>query len=152
MDWQLVAMYFTAKTYGFFLQCGRLIQTFLYHYPIKRGWRRFRTCGKKRQMFPHNYVLKLEFLLWKRYIINIQSTLVFSKSKGPSETLRDIRTSTNQISRIEQNTNRTIKFHKWTCTLTPLVRNIYWKYCGKGEKLLLRSNFSSYPQHFVTWC
>ena len=25
-----------------------------------------------------------------------------------------------------------------------------FKYCGKGEKLLLRSNFSSYPQYFVT--
>ena len=54
--------------------------------------------------------------------------------------------------RIEENTNRTTKFHKWTCNLTPLVRNICWKYCGKREKLLLRSNFSSYPQYFVTWC
>ena len=46
-------------------------------------------------------------------------------SKGPSKTLRDIRTSTYQICRIEENTNRTTKFHKWTCNLTPLVRNIY---------------------------
>ena len=29
---------------------------------------------------------------------------------------------------------------------------IYWKYCGKEEKLLLRSNFSSFPQYFVTLC
>ena len=35
----------------------------------------------------------------------VQSTLVISKSKGPSETLRDIRTSTYQICRIEENTN-----------------------------------------------
>ena len=28
---------------------------------------------------------------------------------------------------------------------------VYWKYCGKGEKLLPRSNFSSFPQYFVTW-
>ena len=42
----------------------------------------------------------------------IQSTLVISKSKGPSETLRDIRTSTYQICRIEENTNRATKFHK----------------------------------------
>ena len=41
----------------------------------------------------------------------IQSTLVISKSKGPSETLRDIRTSTYQICRTEENTNRTIIFH-----------------------------------------
>ena len=42
----------------------------------------------------------------------LQSTLVISKSKGPSETLRDIRTSTYQIWRIEENTNGTTKFHK----------------------------------------
>ena len=50
---------------------------------------------------------------------NIQLTLVISKSKGPSETVRDIRTSTYQICRIEKNSNRTTKFHKQTCNLTP---------------------------------
>ena len=55
---------------------------------------------------------------------DLRSTLVISKSKGPSETLRDIRTSTYQISRIEENSNRTTKFHKLTCNLTPFVRNI----------------------------
>ena len=44
--------------------------------------------------------------------LKIQSTLVISTSKGPSETLRDIRTSTYQMCRIEENTNRTTKFHK----------------------------------------
>ena len=43
---------------------------------------------------------------------------------GPFETLRDIRTLTYQMCRIEENTNGTSKFHKWTCTLSPLVRNI----------------------------
>ena len=42
----------------------------------------------------------------------IQSTLVISKSKGPSETLRDIRTSTYQNCRIEEYTNGTTIFHK----------------------------------------
>ena len=42
----------------------------------------------------------------------LQSTLVISKSKGPSEILRDIRTSTYQMCRTEENTNRTTKFHK----------------------------------------
>ena len=42
----------------------------------------------------------------------IQSTLVISKSKGPAETLRDIRTSTYQMCKIEENTKRTIKVHK----------------------------------------
>ena len=44
--------------------------------------------------------------------VEVQSTLVISKSKGPCETLRDIRTSTYQIRRIEENTNPTTKFHK----------------------------------------
>ena len=35
--------------------------------------------------------------------INIQSTLVISKSKGLYETLRDIRTSTNQTCGTEEN-------------------------------------------------
>ena len=26
---------------------------------------------------------------------------------------------------------------------------VYWKYCGKEEKLLLRSSFSSFPQYFL---
>ena len=37
--------------------------------------------------------------------IGIQSTLVISKSKGPSETVRDIRTSTYQICSIEEKNN-----------------------------------------------
>ena len=36
--------------------------------------------------------------------LEIQSTLVISKSKGPSETVRDIRTSTYQICSIEEKT------------------------------------------------
>ena len=55
----------------------------------------------------------------------VQSTLVISKSRGPSKTLRDIRTSTYQICSIEQKVIRTTKFHKRLCDLTPLVRNIY---------------------------
>ena len=39
------------------------------------------------------------------YTIHVQSTLVISESKGPSETLRDICTLTYQICRIEENTN-----------------------------------------------
>ena len=63
----------------------------------------------------------------------LQSILVISKSKGPSETLRDIHTSTYQMCRIEKNTNRTTKFHKLTCSLTPLVRNICLNIVEKGR-------------------
>ena len=44
-------------------------------------------------------LLKIRLLLKK-----IQSTLVISKSKGPSKTVRDIRTSTYQICSIEEKT------------------------------------------------
>ena len=54
----------------------------------------------------------LQYLYMQFGFIYIQSTLVISKSKGPSERLRDIRTSTYQICRIEENTNQTTKFHK----------------------------------------
>ena len=41
------------------------------------------------------------------------SRLSLSRSrKGPAETLRDIRTSTYQMCRIEENTKQTTKFHK----------------------------------------
>ena len=42
----------------------------------------------------------------------------------------------------------------WLTTFNKLIGNwtfeveIYWKYCGKEEKLLLRSNFSSFLQYF----
>ena len=36
--------------------------------------------------------------------LNVQSSLVISKSKGPSKTVRDIRTSTYQICSIEEKT------------------------------------------------
>ena len=66
--------------------------------------------------------LRLTSTNFKTALGKIQSTLVISKLKGFSETLRDIRTSTYHIFRIEENTNRTTKLH----------------------------NFSSYPQYFVT--
>ena len=36
---------------------------------------------------------------------------------------------------------------EWICNLTPKLE-IYRKYCEKEEKLLLRSNFSLFPQYF----
>ena len=61
---------------------------------------------------------------------HIQSTLFVSKSKGLSEILRDTRTSTYQICRIEEKINRTTTFHKWICNLIPGYRDILeivWK-------------------------
>ena len=54
--------------------------------------------------------------LWP-YLIerhHIQSTLVISKSKGPSKTVRDIRTSTYQICSIEEKNNLNNQFLQMT--------------------------------------
>ena len=46
---------------------------------------------------------QMNFIDW--WDVLLQSTLVISKSKGPSETHGDIRTSTYQMCSIEENTN-----------------------------------------------
>ena len=56
--------------------------------------------------------------------IQIQSTLVISNSKGLSEILRDIRTSTYQICRIEEKIIRTTTFNKYMCNWTLKI----WRY------------------------
>ena len=50
-------------------------------------------------------IIERQYVLYFTGSQRIQSTLVISKSKGPSETLRDIRTSTYQICRIDENAN-----------------------------------------------
>ena len=60
----------------------------------------------------------------------IQSTLVISNSKGLSEILRDIHTSTYQICRIEEKLIRLTTFNKYMCNWTLEVRDILkilWK-------------------------
>ena len=64
---------------------------------------------------------------------HIQSTLVISNSKGLSAILRDIRTSSYQICRIEEKIIRTTTFNKYMCNWTLEVRDIskiLWK---RGE-------------------
>ena len=70
----------------------------------------------------------------------IQSTLVISNSKGLSEILRDIRTSTYQICRIEEKIIRLITFNKYICNKILEVRDIL---------KIIGSNFSSFPQYFL---
>ena len=83
--------------------------------------------------------------------IQIQSVLVISNSKGLSEIHRDTRTSTYQISRIEKK-NLPTNSSEFIFNLTLYIRYIYIyikTIVKKGEKLLLKSNFSSYPQYFL---
>ena len=92
------------------------------------------------------HLLTISHLSLENRIFKIQSTRVISKSKGPFETLRDIRTSTYQIFRIDENINRTARFHKWIYNLTPLVRNIYWNIVEKGR------NCSWFLLLFIIFC
>ena len=75
---------------------------------------------------------------------NIQSTLVISNSKGLSEILRDIRTLTYQICRIEEKVICLTTFNKYMCNWTLEVRDILKILWKRGE-----SNFSSFPQYFL---
>ena len=71
-------------------------------------------------------------------VILIQSTLIISNSKGLSEILRDIRTSTYQICRTEEKLIRLTTFHKymcsWTLEIRDILKNIVEKrrYCSLG--------------------
>ena len=70
------------------------------------------------------------------HCLQIQSTLVISNSKGLCEILRDIRTSTYHICRIEETVNRPTIFNKCICNLAPEVRYIL-KILRKREEIAL---------------
>ena len=65
------------------------------------------------------------------FCIQLQSTLVISKSKGPSKTLRDIRTLTYQICSIEgkqfEQPNFTNDYVNWLLLLEIYIENIVEK-------------------------
>ena len=88
-------------------------------------------------------VLNSHALFRHTTLMQIQSTLVISNSKGLSETLWDIRISTYKIFRIEEKIIRTTTFNKYIYIIGLLTLEIYWKYCGKEE------NFSSFLQYFL---
>ena len=67
------------------------------------------------------------------YKTNIQSTLVISNSKGLPEILRDIRTSTYQICRIEEILIRLTTFNKYMCNRTLEIRDILKILWKRGE-------------------
>ena len=73
--------------------------------------------------------LRLQFLFFYMFFFSkgnfyIQSTLAISNSKGLSEILRDIRTSTHQNCRIEEKINPTTTFNKCICNFAYEVRYI----------------------------
>ena len=65
--------------------------------------------------------------------IKLQSTLVISNSKELSEILRNIRTSTYHICRIEKKLKRLTTFNKYMCNWTLEVRDILKILWKRGE-------------------
>ena len=89
-------------------------------------------------MFNNNviFILKIDYLFFAFLVQEnkkIQLTLVISNSKGLSEILRDIRTSTYQICRIEEIIIRTTTFNKCICNCTLEVRDIVKILWKRGE-------------------
>ena len=72
----------------------------------------------------------------------VQSTLVISNSKRLSEILRDIRTSTYQICRIDEKLIRLTTFNKYICNWTLEVRDILKILRKRGENCSLGTRFS----------
>ena len=98
----------TLRLHGKWLFASLLVTNFVLSLPTGNlGWELGLNRVSSRELSKLLYEqLKID------NIFKLQSTLVISKSKGPSQTLRDIRTSTYQMCRIEENTDRTTKFHK----------------------------------------
>ena len=80
-----------------------------------------------------SFTCKLNVFFQQLCVIDIQSTLVISNSKGLSEILRDIRSSTYQVCRIEEKIIRLTTFNKlignWTFEVRDILK-ILWK---RGE-------------------
>ena len=90
----MVCFHSRPTIYGF-----SFIQNKLFTTPVKNN-----NCYSSKTVM---YYILFKFISQRSVkIIHIQFTLVISKSKGPSETLRDIRTSTYQMCRTEENTNQ----------------------------------------------
>ena len=81
----------------------------------------------------------------------IQSTLVISNVKGLSEILRDIRTSTYQICRIEEKLIRLTTFNKYMCNWTLEVRDIL-KILWKRGEIAPKEQFLLFSTIFFTCC
>ena len=76
-----------------------------------------------------------------------------SLSRIPGDSLKLFEISVprhTRVAEVKKTINWTTTFNKYIYVIGLLKLEIYWKYCGKEEKLLLRSNFSSFPQYFVT--
>ena len=102
---------------------------------------------------------KLQTVKKKQASGDKQSAFIISKSMGLSEIFEISVSRHIRFAELRIKINRTTTFHKCICNLTPEVRDvlkILWKrgeivakYYGKEKKLLLWSNFSSFPYYLL---
>ena len=85
------------------------------------------------KFYNYNLIRGFECLAVSFVALHVQSTLVISTSTGLSEILRDIRTSTYQICRIEEKLIRLTTFNKYMCNWTLDVRDILKILWKRGE-------------------
>ena len=88
---------------------------------------------------------------WSKSVLFVIKYSRLSLSRNPRDSVKHFEISILQHIRFAELRKQLIKqppLAEWIFNLTPKLE-IYWKYCGKEEKLLLRSNFSSLPQYFV---
>ena len=98
-------------------------------------------CEKKRLTLPHPHSPQAQSalaLLYSRLVGRPDTGTLPSTIAPPDHPLAELRKI--QIEQPTFTNKYVICYHK----LETYIEN-----CGKGEKLLLRSNFSSYPQYFV---
>ena len=88
---------------------------------------------------------------WQNISMKLHSTLVISNSKGLSEILRDIRTSTYQTCRIEEKLIPLTTLNKYMCNWTLEVRDILKIFWKRGE-IAPQEQFLLFSTIFFTCC
>ena len=97
------------------------------------------------------YCGKEEKLLLRSNFFSLSQYSRLSLSRIPRDSLKHFEISVPRnirVAEVRKPINRTTLLNKWICNLTPEVRDILKILEKKGE---IRSNFSSFPQYFVTY-
>ena len=103
--------------------------------------------------WPRSYKIFFVLISAQQEIFSANRYSRLSLSRIPRDSLKHFEISVPRhirVAEVRKIINRTTTFNKWICNLTTEVRNIYKIMWKREEKLLLRSNFSSFPQYFVT--
>ena len=125
------------------------------YYLIVYEWYYRQNCFVVREYKWYDSAFSYTFIvsLWNR-IRNSAVTGTYSRlslSQIPRDSLKlfEISVPRNiRVAEVRKTWNQTTSFNN-EYVIWLLKLETYWKYCGKEEKLLLRSNFSSFLQYFV---